>query len=173
NTVPFNIPGTDRAPAFPHMDVDNSGGPSTGNIYITWQSNRHAMLISSYDGGNSWNAPVQIDDDGITSNLHWFPTVNVDVNGNVHSFFYDRRDHPGTTITNLYYAVSTDGGQTFQPNLRASDTDSNFHTFNDGSPAWGDYINATTVGTSAIAAYADGRLGDPDAFFSHVGNRGI
>jgi hypothetical protein len=174
-TSKFTISGTDRAPAFPHMAVDLSGSPNTGNIYIAWQSaglsgKGDALLTRSTDGGLSWSAPIAINDNG-TTGIDWFPTVSVDSNGYVHSFFYDRRDNPGTTLTNLYYARSTDGGQTFEPNLRVTDTSTNFTTFSDGTPAWGDYINATTDGNSAAVAYADGRLGDPDAFFARVGYR--
>jgi hypothetical protein len=175
STVIFPISGTDRAPAFPHMAVDLSGGPYTGNIYIAWQSaslsgKGDALLTSSSDGGHTWAAPLKINDN--TVGIDWFPTVSVDSNGYVHSFFYDRRDNPGTSITNLYYARSTDGGQTFEPNVRATDTSTNFTTFfGDGSPAWGDYINSAADGTSAVVAYTDGRLGDPDAFFIRVGSR--
>jgi hypothetical protein len=175
STVTFAISGTDRAPAFPHMAVDLSGGPYTGNIYITWQSaslsgKGDALLTSSSDGGQTWAAPIQINDNGSTG-IDWFPTVSVDSNGYVHSFFYDRRDNAGTTITNLYYARSTDGGQTFEPNVRVTDTSTNFRTFSDGTPSWGDYINSAADGPSAIVAYTDGRLGDPDAFFIRVGSR--
>jgi hypothetical protein len=177
NTVntPFPIPGTDRTPAFPHMAVDLSGGPYTGTIYITWQSahlsgHLDALLTWSNDAGQDWTAPITVNDDG-TNALHWYPTVSVDNNGYVHVFFYDRRDHPGTTLTNLYYARSIDGGQSFQPNLRVTDTDSNFHTSTDGAPAWGDYINSYADGTSVVVAWADGRLGQPNTDFARVGSR--
>jgi hypothetical protein len=175
STTKFTVTGTDRTPAFPHMAVDLSGGANTGNIYIAWQSaglsgKGDALLTRSTDGGQTWSAPLAINDNGATG-IDWYPTVSVDSNGYLHSFFYDRRDNPGTNLTNVYYARSTDGGQTFEPNLRVTDTSSNFTTFSDGSPAWGDYINSTTDGNSAIVAYTDGRLGDPDAFFARVGYR--
>jgi hypothetical protein len=174
STVHFVVSGTDRAPQFPHIAVDTSGGPNTGNIYITWQSaaggNGNAFLTRSTDGGQSWSTPLKINDDATTA-IHWYPTVSVDSNGYVHSFFYDRRDNPGTTLTNVYYARSTDGGQTFEPNIKVTDVTSNFHTFSDGTPAWGDYINSVADGPSVVASWADGRLNDPDAFFARVGSR--
>jgi hypothetical protein len=171
----FAISGTDRAPAFPHMAVDLSGGPYTGNIYITWQSAHlsgkgDALMTSSNDGGLTWNPPITINDNG-TTGIDWFPTVTVDSNGFVHSFFYDRRDNPGTTLTNLYYARSTDGGQSFEPNYRVTDVTSNFQTQSDGTPSWGDYINSYSNGPSVSAAWADGRLGHPNTDFVRVGSR--
>jgi hypothetical protein len=172
----FTVSGTDRAPAFPQIAVDRSGGPNNGNIYITYQSNHlgggtsgDALIIRSTNGGTTWSAPTRINDDG-TSALQWFPTVDVDSSGFVHSFFYDRRGQSGNN-TNLYYARSADGGLSWEPNVRVSDTTFTMTTFGEGSPAWGDYINADTQGKSAMVAYTDGRNGNPDAFFTRVGNR--
>jgi hypothetical protein len=165
----FQVPGTDRAPANPHIAVDTSGGPNNGNVYVAWQSKHltgkgDSLLIRSTDGGDSWDDPVIINDDGGVG-IQWFPTISVDSQGNLDAFFYDRRDNPNTTLTNLYFAQSTDGGQTFDPNVLVTEVPSEFKTFSDGTPAWGDYINSTTDGGDAIVAYADGRDGDPDAYF--------
>jgi hypothetical protein len=163
-----NIPGTDRAPYFPHIAVDTTGGPYNENVYITWDSAHlsgklDSLMITSSDYGATWSAPVKIND--TATGIQWYPTVAVDANGNVDSFFYDRRENPGTTITNLYFAQSTDGGHTFNANIKATTASSNWHTFSDGSPAWGDYINSTNDGADSVVAYADGRDGDPDAYF--------
>jgi hypothetical protein len=168
----FGIPGTDRAPAFPHIAVDTTGGDNNGNIYLAWQSAHvsgkgDALLTTSTDGGTTWSDPLQINDDGGVG-IQWFPTISVDANGYLDAFFYDRRDNPGTTVTNLYFAQSTDGGQTFGPNIKVTDTPSTWRTFSEGAPAWGDYINSTSDGVDALVAYADGRDGDPDAYFIRV-----
>jgi hypothetical protein len=172
----FTVPGTDRAPHNPHIAVDLSGGPNHGNIYIAYQTNHlgggtngDAVLIRSTDGGNTWSGAMRINDDG-TGALQWFPTINVDSSGNLHSFFYDRRGEAGN-MTNMYYARSTNGGLTWEPNVRVSSQSFNMTTYSEGTPAWGDYINADTQGKSALVAYADGRNGTPDAFFTRVGNR--
>src|SRR5262249_4223583 len=52
----FTVPGSDRAPAFPQMAADTSGGPNHGNLYIVYQSqnpgtNGDIMFMASRDGG--------------------------------------------------------------------------------------------------------------------------
>jgi hypothetical protein len=170
-TVRNQLPlGADRSPAFPHIAVDTTGGPYTGNIYIAYQSatlsnKLDALMISSYDGGQTWNPPLQMNDDGGVG-IQWMPTISVDANGFVNSFFYDRRDHPGTAYTALYFTQSQDGGQTFIPNIMATDQFSFWTQQSDGSPSWGDYMNAVSDGNDTIVAYADGRDdGHPDAYF--------
>jgi hypothetical protein len=163
-----NISGTDRSPYFPHIAVDTTGGPYNENVYITWYSAHlsgklDALMITSSDFGATWSAPVKIND--TATGIQWFPTISVDANGNVDAWFYDRRENPGTTITNLYFAQSTDGGQTFNANIKATTASSNWHTSSDGTPTWGDYINSTNDGADSVVAYADGRDGDPDAYF--------
>src|SRR5262249_53983015 len=172
----LTLPGTDRSPSFPHLAVDRTGGPNHGNIYLTYYSahlgggtGADALFMRSTDGGSTWSTPSRINDDD-SSAPQWYPTVDVDTSGNVHSFFYDRRDNTGT-VTDLYYARSTDGGLTWEPNVPVTDTAFTMTTFAEGSPAWGDYINATTDGKTALVAYADGRNGTPDAFFARIVNR--
>lgn len=169
------IGGTDRSPCFPQIAVDTSGGPNHGNIYITYHSNHlgggtahDAISIRSTDGGTTWSTPARINDDG-GSRDQWFATINTDSFGFVHSFFYDRRDTTGNN-TDLYYARSADGVN-WEPNVRVTSTSFLMYNHSDGSPDWGDYIKAEVQGKSAIVAYADGRNGDPDAFFTRVGNR--
>jgi len=102
-----------------------------------------------------------------TPGLHFYPTVTVDSLGRVNVFFYDRRENRGTSITNLYFAQSSDGGASFDPNIRVTDTPS-LWTIEADTPNYGDYINSLSVGTKACVAYADGRDGDPDAYFACV-----
>src|SRR5262249_28485182 len=150
--------------------VDTSGGPYNGNIYAVWDTmisgNGNAVIVSSNDGGDSWTSPMLINDD--TPGLHFYPTVSVDSLGRVNVFFYDRREKPVKTITNLLYAQSSDGGASFDPNIRVTDTPSLWVVTSEGAPNYGDYINSVSVGTKACVAYADGRDGDPDAYFACV-----
>jgi hypothetical protein len=75
-----------------------------------------ALLIRSTDGGATWSAPARINDDG-TAAPQWFPTIEVGTDGALHSFFYDRRGQAGNN-TNIYFARSTNGGVSWDTNVR-------------------------------------------------------
>lgn len=174
-TTRFAISGTDRAPSFPRIAVDETGGPYTGNIYVVWQSaisgRGEAVLTKSTDGGATWSDPAVINNDGGTG-IEWQPTVSVDFNGNVNTFFYSRRGLSGN-MTNLYYDQSSDGGDSFNGAVQVNENPYVMNPSGDGSPAWGDYMNSASVSfdgvnADAIIAYADGRDGDPDAYFGRV-----
>jgi hypothetical protein len=173
-TQRFVVSGTDRYPAYPHIAVDTTGGPNNGNIYIAWQSAHLSgkgdalLTVGTLSGSTiTWTDPVKINDDNGTG-IQFEPTISVDADGNLDAFFYDRRDNPGTTLTNLYFARSEDGGRTFDPNVLVTSVASNWHLINEGSPMWGEYMNSVSAGNDAMVAYADGRDGDPDAYFTRV-----
>lgn len=168
----FLIPGFDRGthPLLPTAAVDLSGGPFHGSIYVAYATacysgNGDVVLRRSDDGGLSWTDALLINDDG-SDGIQWYPSVSVDAVGNVNVFFYDRRENPGSAWTNLYFAQSADGGQSFT-NLRVTETASEWVSVGE-SPNYGDYINSVSYGTDALVAYADGRDGDPDTYFARV-----
>jgi hypothetical protein len=170
--------GMERSPQFPHIAVDRSGGATNGNLYITYHSSAlgggtglDALIIRSTDGGTTWSAPTRINDDGTAAN-QWYPTINVDSVGYLHSFFYDRRVNSGN-LTDIYYARSTNGGLSWEPNVRVTPQSFNMSILNNEgfSTTWGDYMNADTEGKGAMVAFAGGANGNPDAFFVRVGNR--
>lgn len=168
----FPIPGLDRPnPAFPQITVDNTGGPNTGNIYVVWHTacprgNGDVVMIRSTDGGETWSNPLVINDDATTA-IQFYPTISIDDLGRVNVFFYDRREDPGTVMTNLFFAQSTDGAMSFNPNIKVTSVTSRWGV-GEGSPNFGDYINSTSVGTKACVAWTDSRDGDPDAYFTCV-----
>lgn len=122
----FNIPGLDRANGLPITKCDLSGGPNHGTIYVNWSDqkngtdNTDVWLCNSTDGGNTWTAPVKVNDD--TGNKHQFFTwMDIDqTNGHLYFVFYDRRNHTNNQ-TDVYLAISSDGGNTFI-NRKISDT---------------------------------------------------
>lgn len=121
----FEIPNLGRANGMPITKCDLSNGPNRGTIYINWADQRNGAndtdiwLIKSTDNGNTWSAPLRVNDDN--SKTHQFFTwMDIDQsNGNLYFVFYDRRNYTDTQ-TDVYMAVSRDGGQTFE-NKRISD----------------------------------------------------
>jgi hypothetical protein len=148
--------------------VDRGMGPFRGRIYITWHQpgagGRDVVLSSSSDGGNTWTAPVRVNDDA-TSADQFHPWVNVDQVGRVNVTFLDRRDDPANVDFALYRAVSLDGGATFQPSARISD---GAFPPSPTTSFVGDYNAADIGGGMLHMIWADGRNGNLDVFTEAV-----
>ena len=121
NTIPggwdFDVSGIYRANGLPITVCDLSGGPNSGDIYINWSDQRNGntdvWLVKSTDGGNNWTSPLKVNDD--TTQTHQFFTwMSIDqVTGYLYFVFYDRRAYGGDT-TDVFLAITRDGGQTFE-----------------------------------------------------------
>jgi hypothetical protein len=139
----FDIPGIFRANGLPVTVCDLSNGPHRGTIYVNWSDQRMGTddtdiwLIKSTDGGQSWTAPHRVNDD-IGAHQQFFTYMAVDqATGYLYFVFYDRRDYTDDN-TDVYMAVSQDGGETFI-NRRISETP--FLPIKD--VFFGDYTNVT------------------------------
>lgn len=113
-----------RANVMPVLVCDLSPTPSRGTLYLCWGDQRNGELdtdifmAKSVDGGNTWSKSVRVNDDK-KGRQQFFPWVAVDqVTGHLYVVFYDRRNHPDGH-TDVYVAVSTNGGETFT-NLKVS-----------------------------------------------------
>lgn len=121
-----SIPGIQTGVSFPVIDCDRSSGPYRGTIYVNWTDKRNGAndadiwLSKSTDGGNTWSAPQRVNNDG-PGKHQFFNYITVDqFTGKVFVIFYDRRDHQDMK-TDVYLAISDDGGETFS-DYRISDT---------------------------------------------------
>ena len=116
----YNVPGLNRCNGLPFTVCDLSNGPHRGTIYINWTDQRNGpgntdvFLSRSTDGGNTWSAPLRINDDTASVGRHQFlSSLTVDqTTGYLYCVFYDRRAH-SNTATDVYMATSTDGGLTW------------------------------------------------------------
>jgi hypothetical protein len=109
----------------PVTKCDLSGGPYHGTIYINYADQRNGeddtdiWLTKSTDGGNTWSESVRINDDP-PGNQQFFTWMDVDqVTGYLWFVFYDRRNWENN-LTDVYMAVSKDGGETFT-NFKVND----------------------------------------------------
>jgi hypothetical protein len=114
----FNIPGLQRAPGFPVIDCDRSNSSFRGNIYISWaeqlngNNDSDVWLVKSSDGGKTWSEQIRVNNDP-PGKHQFFSWMTIDqTNGFLYFVFYDRRNQLSTK-TDVYMAVSTDGGDTF------------------------------------------------------------
>ncbi len=126
NWLLFNLPGIPITPGFPIINCDLSQGIYNGNIYICWTDQRSGYndtdvwIAKSTDGGSSWSVPIRVNDDPAGS--HQFSAwMTIDqTNGYLYFIFYDRRNYSNSQ-TDVYMAISKDGGNTFT-NLLISDS---------------------------------------------------
>ena len=137
----YAIPGIYRANGLPVTCCDLSNGPFRGTIYINWTDQRNGptdtdvWLVKSTDGGLTWNARKRVNDDP-AGKQQFFTWMTIDqTTGYLYFIFYDRRNYSDNK-TDVYMAVSKDGGESFT-NFRISETP--FDPFS--SVFFGDYNN--------------------------------
>jgi hypothetical protein len=136
----YDVSGIFRCNGLPFTMCDLSNGPNRGTIYINWSDQRagttdvDVFVIKSTDGGTTWSAPVRVNND-VPGKIQFMSSMCVDqATGFVYVVFYDRRNYTNNN-TDVYLAVSKDGGVTFQ-NYKV-----NQNSFNpNGGVFFGDYI---------------------------------
>lgn len=112
------LPGITRHNGMPVTAVDHSRGPNRGAVYLNWIDERNGdadvFVASSRDRGDTWAAPVRVNDDPKGNRRpQLFTWMAVDPSdGSVNVVFLDRRDTEGTHNA-VTVARSTDGGKTF------------------------------------------------------------
>jgi len=114
----FDVSGISRCNGLPITMCDISDSPYNGNIYVVWSDQRNGatntdiFLSRSTDEGETWTAPIQVNNDN-TTRQQFFVWSTIDQSTGVLWFvFYDRRNTTGVA-TDVYVAKSTDGGNTF------------------------------------------------------------
>lgn len=139
----YDIPGISRCNGLPITKCDLSGGPNHGTIYVNWTDQRNGIddtdvwLCKSTDGGDTWSDPVRVNDDP-PGKQQFFTWMDVDqVSGHLWFVWYDRRAYDDNN-TDVYMAVSRDGGESFI-NFKVSE--SPFLPFE--STFFGDYTNVS------------------------------
>lgn len=114
----MSIPGWNRCNGMPITACDVSEGLKKGTVYVCWgdikkgKNNSNIWLAKSTDQGSTWSKPIKVNQDK-TKRHQFLPWMALDpVTGHVYIVFYDRRAHKNN-LTDVYLAVSTDGGSTF------------------------------------------------------------
>ena len=180
--IATNAPTAGQAPqcfnrgsniTWPSLAVDRSDGPNRGRVYATYSdggaNNYDCYLKYSDDHGQTWSSAVKINDNGNTSEQFW-PQITTGPDGRVTVGWYDRRNASGgNSLCDFYVTQSVDGGITWGPNRRMSDTSvawcgvpSNI------APNFGDYIECISDDRSVFAVWSDARAGDPDVIFGRM-----
>ena len=156
--------------------VDHSDGPTRGNVYLLCSVQRSStvdpldvMFARSTDGGLTWSDPVRVNDDSEDNGAYqWFGTMSVAPNGRIDAVWNDTRNDPGGYYSELYYAYSTDAGQTWSPNEALTPS---FHPYL-GWPQQnklGDYNDMVSDSRGVSLAYAATFNGEQDVYYLRIG----
>jgi hypothetical protein len=110
-----------RMNSFPRLDVDRSGGPRNGWIYIVVSQKNLApagtdpdiVLHRSTDGGATWSAGIRVNQDPINNGKYQFyNAIRVDEYGGVNVVYYDNRNTSADSAE-CFVSRSIDGGNTW------------------------------------------------------------
>jgi len=151
-----------------HLAVDPK---NPQNLLLTWIDARDGdpdvYATVSHDGGVTWSTEIRINDDpknnGVWQDLVW---ANYSENGKCVISWRDRRKGDSTEYakgSDIYFAVSTDGGTTFGKNIRLSDQTAPFNIVLNG--AGNDFQSTAIVHDSLCISWGDVRTGKLAIYF--------
>jgi hypothetical protein len=158
---------------FPAMDVDITGGPYNGYVYIAYMeyeaTDTDILFTRSTDGGVNWSTPIRINDDPQGNGADQFhPWTFVDRDGTIYVAFYDRRNDPANLLMDVYLTQSTDGGTTWKANKRVTTVSSDPTAGLAKAGLIGEYIGLTAFDGCVHPVWTDTRLGNQDVFTARV-----
>ena len=162
------------------LAVDRSGTNSNNNIYMLasvqptgFGTGTDVMFVRSTDGGQTFSAPTRINDDPVNHNKwHWLGTFSVAPNGRIDSVWLDTRNAANNTDSQLFYSFSTDGGDTWSPNVAVSNSFNPFLGYPNQNKM-GDYITIVSDNTGGDVAYAATFNLEEDIYYVRVAPGGI
>jgi len=151
-------------PPFPSLAVDRA----SGRIHVAYQDGRlgsaDVWLWTLPAGSSSWNTPVRVNDtprDDRTS--QYLPQLGVAPDGRLDVVYYDRRGDVRRNVLNeVSLQSSDDGGRTFGPRLRLSDShfDSRVGLGSERDlPELGSRIALSSDSIGAFSVWSDTRAG--------------
>jgi hypothetical protein len=129
----YCVKGNIRTNGHPQAATDLSNGPYKGYTYISYAANppgadiANVYVARTTNGGTSFEYSLLINDDGTTRD-QWMSDISVDDSGRVWVFWYDSRNDASNILTEIYGAVSTNGGATFSANFKVSNQNFNPNT---------------------------------------------
>jgi hypothetical protein len=164
----FAIPAmeTRRAFIYSSADADLSGGAFANSIYVAWTdttapesgttANNHGRIQVAYsrDGGATWTVrtPHETADANTVDRFH--PWLGVGPDGKVYVMFYDTRRSATRVGVDVFYSVSSDGGNTWATPTRLTSV---LSPQVDDSFEWGDYNGLDIVGSQLMTIFTDNR----------------
>ena len=128
-------PPAGRFQSFPMFAVDNRGERYRDRIYAAWNdmSSGHPRILFTYssDRGNTWTGPKPIGSPASQSADQFQVALAVNSEGTLAVTWYDTQGFADGSAFHEYFTASTDGGETFLPEVRLSSAPS--HPFGEGN----------------------------------------
>jgi hypothetical protein len=159
---------------YPSCDTDRSSGAHRGRLICSWMdltANGTTDIFAAYsdDQGSTWSSPQPLTDRLSGAVDRFYNWLSADpVTGDINVSFYDtRNDTTGARyMTDVYFARSTDGGLTWQPNVRVTTVSSNEHDCSGTYPCaginygdqQGDYEGLVSYGGVSHPIWTDSRM---------------
>lgn len=126
------------------------------------------MFSRSIDGGQTWSAPVRVNDDSTTNGAwQWFGTMSVAPNGRIDVVWNDTRDDPLANFSKTRYSYSLDEGVTWSPSY-AFTTAWNSHVGYPNQSKIGDYYHMISLNSSARLIYSATFNGEQDVYYTSI-----
>ena len=155
--------------------VDRSGTSTNDNVYMLasvqpsgFTIGSDVMFVRSTDGGRTFSVPHRINDDAVNhAKWHWFGTLSVAPGGRIDAVWYDMRNSPNNVTSQLFYSYSTDGGDSWSPNVAVSNPFNPFIGYPNQQKI-GDYITVVSDDAGANVAYAATFNGEEDIYYVRI-----
>jgi hypothetical protein len=155
--------------------VDRSSTSHAGWVYVlasvvTPTDPLDIHFIRSIDNGQTWSAPVRVNDDPIGNRaFQWFGTMSVSPSGRIDAIWNDTRGSADSTISALFYSYSVDAGVHWSPNVQVTPTWSSTVGWPNQQKI-GDYYTMVSDNAGADVAYAATFNGGQDVYYLRLPN---
>ncbi|MGH9277202.1 MAG: cell wall-binding repeat-containing protein, partial [Acidimicrobiales bacterium] len=171
--APTNVPAPAGTSGYPRMAVD----PRSGALYIVYVGfnfgDLDVVFQRSTDGGTTWSAPKRVNDDPANNGVRQLtPQVFVAPNARVDVIWMDTRATLPSPIVprpaglgDIYYASSSDGGNTFSSGRRITDRSFNLDEGllgRIGTYTWWGPAEAPIGNDTVLFAWGDTRFSNVD-----------
>ena len=158
--------------------VDRSSTPRFGWVYVlssvqTPTDPLDVNFIRSMDNGQTWTAPVRVNDDPAGDHaFQWFGTMSVSPSGRIDAVWNDTRGSADSTVSAVYYSYSTNGGANWSPNEQVTPTWNSTVGYPNQSKI-GDYYDMTSDDAGADLAFAATFNGGEDIYYVRIPNAAV
>lgn len=157
------------------LATDRSGSSTNNNVYMLASvelpgvpTGSQVMFVRSTDGGQSFSAPRQLNDDAFHPNKwHWFGTFSVAPDGRLDAVWLDTRNAANNTDSQLFYSYSRDGGNNWSPNVAVSAPFDPFLGY-PNQQKMGDYMTIVSDLGGGNVAYTATFNGEQDVYYVRV-----